>query len=287
MSFRLAAWLLAVVLGPLALASCGEPAREWPPARPAIWEVTGPGGAQGWLFGTIHALPADIRWRTPALEKAYEQADTLVVEIADIANGDSATEAFEQVASTPGLPPLSQRVAPADRGDLAAFLDRAGVSDDAFPHTETWAAALMLASAARPEGRTQSVDRQIVGGSKPVVGLETFAQQYALFDTLAPREQADLLMSLAREKQDDSRIEAWLTGDLDALEKQGGEGLLADPELREALQLARNRRWAVQVAALLHAGKKPLVAVGAAHMFGEEGLPALLQRAGFSVERVD
>ena len=279
--------LALLLLGALALASCGEPAREWPAAKPALWEISGPQGEQGWLFGTIHSLPEDVQWRTPAVEEAIAAADVMVVEIADIGNANRAAGVFDRLSGTTGQPPLSQRVEPADRADLAAFLERARMDDDDFDALETWGAALVLANRARPDRPTQSIDRQLIGSGKRVFGLETFDAQYGFFDRLPPEEQADLLMVLAREKEGDERIEAWLTGDLEALERQGGEGLLADPELRETLQLARNRKWAPLIADMLRLGEKPFVAVGAAHMFGDEGLPALLQRAGYSVRRVD
>ncbi|MGX7895211.1 TraB/GumN family protein [Tsuneonella sp. HG222] len=281
-------WRFALaILGALALTACGEPPREWPAAKPALWEVEGPNGEQGWLFGTIHSLPQDVRWRTPAVSGAYDQAGVLVLEIADIGNANRAAGVFDRLQNTVDLPPLSARVAPEDRADLVDFLERAEMEDDAFSQIETWGAALVLANRTRPEGPTQSVDRAFVDGGKRVYGLETFAQQYGYFDTLAPADQAALLMTLAREKPGYERIDAWLTGNLAALEKQGSEGLLADPELREALQVSRNRRWAPQIADMLRLNERPFVAVGAAHMLGDEGLPALLERAGFAVRRID
>ena len=60
----------------------------------------------------------------------------------------------------------------------------------------------------------------------------------------------------------------------------------AEARLREALLVARNRNWAEQIAAMLKSGKRPFVAVGAAHVAGIDGLPEMLASKGFTVKRV-
>jgi uncharacterized protein YbaP (TraB family) len=281
-------WLLALA-GALTLASCGEPDRDWPEPSPALWEVTGSGGAQSWLFGTIHSLPEGVDWRTTAVDDAFARSSLLVVEVAELGQAEKAGAVFRRLSTTPGLPPLTQRVPPAERPALAAFLDRAGMDDDAFSDTETWGAALLLANAVRRSDSGNGVDRALIAKAPRVEGLESFEDQYAVFDRLPADEQAELLTSLAADAEggfEDRRTIAWLTGDMAALERDSSAGILADPELREALQLARNRAWAVRVAALLERGERPFVAVGAAHMWGDEGLPALLAARGFTVRRV-
>ncbi len=79
---------------------------------------------------------------------------------------------------------------------------------------------------------------------------------------------------------------AWKTGDLSALEKSSGAGLLADPELRAALLTSRNEAWMSHLLPILDRSERPLIAVGAAHLLGEDGLPALLAREGYTVRRV-
>ena len=278
--------ILLASLGALLLASCGEPAREWPEPSPALWEVTAPGGQQGWLFGTIHSLPSEARWRTPVLDEALANAGAIVVEIAEVGDANRATGTFNRFSRNSGLPPLTERVPPEDRADLAAFLKRADMADDAFSEMDTWAAALTLSNRARTLDRGQNVDLALIGGGKQVVGLETHAVQYAIFDALPAEEQADLLMALARDSGSEmARVEAWITGDLAALEA-ASEGLLSDPELRATLQTNRNLRWAPEIAALVEAGRKPFVAVGTGHLFGEQSLPALLEARGYTVKRI-
>ena len=281
--------LLLAIAGALALAGCSGPARDWPEPSPALWEVTGAEGQQGWLFGTIHSLPRGARWRTEAVDGAFARSSLLVVEIANLGDSSEASAVFERLATTPGLPPLSQRVPAEDRPALAALLDRAGMDDGAFSETETWGAALLLAGRVRRNDTGSGVDRALIAEAARVEGLESFEEQYAVFDRLPPARQARLLTALAAEADshaEDQRVIAWLTGDIAALEREASVGILADPELREALQLSRNRAWAGRVAALLDGGERPFVAVGAAHMWGEEGLPALLAARGYTVRRV-
>jgi hypothetical protein len=278
--------LVAALAASLLLAACGEPDRAWPEPSPALWEVASPEGERGWLFGTIHSLPLEVRWRTPMLESALANSGVLVVEVADVGDAKKAAAVFERYAHDEGLPPLSRRVGAEDRADLADLLKRAGSSEADFASTETWAAALTLANRARTLEAGQNVDRALIDVRGEVVALESHALQYALFDALPPEEQADLLMALARDRGGEvGRIEAWLTGDLAALETASAP-LLSDPELREALQTGRNERWAPRIAGMIESGRRPFVAVGTAHLFGEASLPALLKARSYTVRRI-
>jgi len=282
--------LLAAALS-LVLAACSAPApeREWPAPSPALWEIRAPDGARGWLFGTIHALPEGLAWRTSLLEDALAASSVLVVEVAELGDAAEAARQFASRARSPGLPPLLARVPADDRSALEAALNSAGLKESDFADVESWAAALQLASAMRSYDSGNGVDRALIAEADRVVGLESLATQFAMFDALPTREQALLLADVAREGGSggqEERLEAWLTGDLDLLSRDAGEGLLADSAMRETLQLSRNRAWAERIAALLKAGERPFVAVGAAHMLGDEGLPALLAARGYSVRRI-
>lgn len=281
-----ALWLS--LAGALALASC-KPAPV--PAKPALWEVTGPNGQRGWLFGTIHALPRPAVWRSPVIDGALAGADRIVVEIAEVGDPAAMQREFAALARTPGQRPLASKLPPALRGKLAAELKAAGLDESRFAELETWAAALTLAQAgAKDLDSANGIDRAVVAlaGKRPVVELEGTRAQLGIFDSLPETEQRDLLAAIVGDPDQDSDrpFAAWLKGDMAVLERETHRGLLADPELRQALFTGRNLAWTEKVAAMLAAGHKPFVAVGGAHMAGPDGLPALLAARGYRVTRV-
>ncbi len=281
--------MLLVLAGALALAGCDEPAREWPAPSPALWEVSGRNGEKAWLFGTIHALPDGAKWRTPAFERAFAASDLLMVEIGDLDDSRAAARAFAEFATTPGMPALTVRAAPADRPAVGALMVRAGMNDANFWDTETWAAALLLANAVRESETGNGVDRDLLDEGKPVEALETFAAQFARFDRLSEAEQRQFLAAVARQaarSEEDARAIAWLTGDLAALESQLERELNAQPALRKALLTDRNSYFAARIVTTIENGRVPFVAVGTGHMLGADGLPALLAARGYEVARV-
>jgi uncharacterized protein len=279
--------------GLLALAGCGPAAdRDWPEPSPALWEVTSPEGQKAWLFGTVHALPAGTEWRAPEVNEAFAQAGLLVVEIAELGDQAASFPVFQRLAYSPGLPALTARVSGEEREAVEALLEQAGANEADYAEMESWAAAMVLAGGVRSGDPALGVDRQLLASGKQAgkqaLGLESYEQQFALFDSLPQSEQDDLLVAVAREAVGDPAqgLRLWLAGDMDGLEALGNAGMLGDPELREALLDARNRAWVEQVIPLVGDGRRPFVAVGAAHMLGDGGLPALLAAQGFTVRRL-
>lgn len=283
------------LLGALWLAGCSAADDgadiDWPPASPALWQVTAPEGQTGWLFGAVHALPAGVKWRTPVLDDALAASGELVVEIANLGDRRAAQSAFAAISRAPGQPPLSQRVALADRPALAALMQQAGMDDAAFANIKSWAAGLMLASAARTiSDPAHGVDRALIASSAtPVTGLESFARQYQMFDQLSPDAQSALLGAIARDAAlatQPDRIITWLTGDLDRLELAYMDIFMGEAEMRQSLLTSRNLAWSSKVSVMIRSGKRPFVAVGAAHLVGADGLPALLEAQGFTIMRL-
>lgn len=281
-------WLF---LATLALAAC---APEPEPVRPALWQVDGPRGEKAWLFGTIHALPGPVAWRSHGIDAALSASDSLVLEIAQSGADGALARTFTRLG-TPStrLPPLAERLPAAHRARLLALLRARGIVAADFDRYETWAAALAIAKAISAQSETKhGLETALLNAAqgKPVRELEGGERQLGIFDALPEQDQRDLLSAVIEEAADPDSGEAlgaaWGTGDMDRIAQEAHTGMLADPELRAALLVNRNRDWASRVAAMLERRARPFVAVGAAHMAGPEGLPALLATRGYTVTRV-
>lgn len=278
------------LLAVLALAGC-QPAPE---VSPALWEVRGPGGQQAWLFGTIHALPDPVDWRSDKVEAALDASDRLVLEVARIDDSTAIAAAFARLGQSPGLAPLSARVPPALRPMLDARLAALGLTGK-LDGLETWAAALTIQqviSAKSGVDTGNGIDRALVGDYRKALGeFEGAEAQLGIFDKLAEEDQLELLAAVLRgadAPQDEARRleQAWAKGDMAAITAETNRDFLRDPELREALLTGRNRAWSGKLKGLMANGEKPFVAVGAAHLAGPDGLPAQLERQGYRVARL-
>ncbi|MEI6642034.1 MAG: TraB/GumN family protein [Novosphingobium sp.] len=288
--------LLAACLA-ITLASCG--AAKPPPApapQVALWAISDSTGVHGWLIGTVHALPKGTKWRRGVIDAAMAGADRLVLEIGEPLDSNVAGEALGRLAFTPGLPPPSARVGPRFRADLAQVYKDLSLNDAQFKDQESWAVALQIAAIG---GLKQGMDPsngvepelRTAIGARPISGLETIDSQFGIFDALPPRAQTVLLEQVAHEaadKRDDDKdmLALWLRGDELGIAREAQSGFLADPDLRNALLTRRNLAWADQIDAMLKGGARPLIAVGAAHVAGVDGLPRLLEARGWRVKRV-
>ena len=288
------AHVISVIVA-LTLAGCFDPPEDGGPAPdPLLYEITDSDGeVEGWMLGTIHALPDGVKWRTENIDLVVGKADYLIVEVAGLEERRSMAATFQSLANSPDQPPIEQRVYPEWRPALSDLIDRSGYSEDDFDDTETWAAALMLAQVDAPGDPANGVDRAIIRdfAGREVREFEGALAQLRIFDRLEEADQRDLLEGVLEEtgklRDDPARLRnAWLSGDEKALEEATYSGIMADIELRDALLVQRNLGWAAVLDEELEGGPRPLVAIGTAHLVGPDSVTAMLEERGYSVKRL-
>ncbi|MEM8725231.1 MAG: TraB/GumN family protein, partial [Pseudomonadota bacterium] len=243
--------LALAALAPIALSGCFQEPEPDPDTSPPLYEITNSQGAvEGWMLGTIHALPDGVAWRTKAIDRVIDDADLLVVEIADLHDRQAIADIYAELAISPDLPPLPQRLPPSQRPALSSMIERAGLKPAQLTTTETWAAALALAQVDAQGDPKNGVDRIVIEefDGRDVIEFEGAVAQLTIFDSLPEDDQRDLLSGVVEEwqlvKEDPGRLrDAWLKGDTATLEQVTTAGIMADVELRDALLVKRNRAW--------------------------------------------
>ena len=245
------------------------------------------------MLGTIHLLPDGVAWRTKDIDRIVSEADLLFVEISDMGNQEALGRIFVDLGTSQGLPALAQRVPPSKRERLAELIARSGYSPTDFTGIETWAAALILTQSENLGEAENGVDRAILNdfSGREVREFEGAYAQLSIFDRLEEEDQRVLLTSTVQdadqaEAEAQRLLEAWLEGDEATLEEATVTGALKDQQVRDALLVDRNTAWIGKLVPVLRGSAKPLVAVGAAHLVGDDGLPALLEKRGYTVRRV-
>jgi hypothetical protein len=263
-----------------------------------VYQVEGPNG-RFYLAGSMHLLHAERASLPAPLERAYRNSASIVMEI-DTDDGD-AQDAGARLLEAAQLAPdtsLQALLGEARWNTVRTALAEAGFDAERASRFEPWGLALLLTQAGfARQGYTSAagVEQQLTERArrdgKPISGLETAAMQIALLDGLDMNVQRQMLDLTLEEVQEmpqmlDELDDAWRAGDLQRLEALLLEGYRQMPELYTALLVERNRRWVSQIRAWPTTSPPRLVLVGALHLVGEQGLPALLQRAGYTVERL-
>ena len=290
---------LATVLG-LSVLAIGTPAaaKSTPSARPALWQVSD-ADTTVYLFGTIHLLPKNYRWRTAKFDQAVAGSQQLVVEtIVDESNPHQMMAALSTLAFSPNLPPITARVPAAKRPALEAAIAKSGLPQAAFDRMETWAAAFMLLGnqfkamgLKTGEGVEAILRESFTSQGKTVAELESNREQLSFFDALPEPAQRALLEGAIEEprnmtKEFDRMLASWARGDIDDIAKTFNDNLAASPELREVLLKRRNENWNRWVRRRMAAPGSVMIAVGAGHLAGSDSLVDMLRQGGYSVRRV-
>ncbi len=286
---------LVIVL--FALAACA-PTRQ-PAFAPALF-VARDADSTLYLYGTIHLRESGEPWGSPAVEAALAQADEIWTEVeTSPANDARAQGIMLRLGRAPAGRPLSSWLEPGERERLSAVARRLGIEPQALEPMQPWLAGLTLTLA--PILRAgydpaASVDRAVDAygdaHGKTMRWFETPEQQIGLLAELSDALQRQMLLEAIDEAEASAEgletlSAAWERGDTDTLERELNASMRDEyPEVYATLLRERNDAWVAVLLRELSGSGVDFVAVGAAHIVGEDGLVAQLRARGVNVERV-
>ena len=265
-------------------------------AEPAVWVVRDHDSTIV-LFGSVHLLPPGLDWRPDALDAALKEADDLWFELPF--DGETSLEAAMLAAERGVLPEgqtLSRKLSWRGRARLKRASQRLGVPMATLERMRPWMAEVTLGVVQLAKGGangSDGVERSLSAAAPASAArraFETPADQISFFADAPEKTQIASLERSLREMEKkpggfDDLIKAWMTADLDELERIGLTPMKrATPELYRRLVIQRNARWTDILLERLNGSGETVVVVGAAHLIGKDGVPAMLRKRGVAVE---
>jgi len=273
---------------------------------PLLWKACDRDNC-AYLLGSFHLLRPSDYPLPREVEAAFADSDAAVFEIAPDALQKGAGLFGAAGLRTDGTT-LDDGLTPALRAKLAAWLRRnsaslqaQGFPPEAMQRLHAWYAAVIIdlqsMRAAGLDPRLGLDDHFMAAASQrhmAAEGLESVADQVALFSTMSADEQRQFLAESLDDAGHGTRdVEAlhatWRAGDADRLWANDGRKMLrAYPRLYRTIVADRNARWVPEIGTMLaRSGTGNIfIVVGAMHLVGPDGVVEKLKSAGYRVERI-
>lgn len=262
-----------------------------------LWKISGNGLEKpSYLFGTIHMLCEDDALLSPNMKTAIRNADEVYLEL-DLDNMLEMLGAMSKLKMT-GDTTLRDILSEQDYNKVKAYFE-SKQSMIPFSMLETFKpilAASTLQEGDLPCDATAAMEEVIMREAKEhqktISGLETMSYQAGMLDSIPYRLQAQQLVSYidSSGKSDASEIKEMLAAykeqDLVKLEAIINKSDAGISKFTEILLYNRNRNWVKQLKTLMP-GKSLVIAVGAGHLPGDQGVINLLKKEGYKVEPVE
>lgn len=273
------------------VSAVSEPASRY--TKGLLWKIESPGATASYLFGTIHSDDARVIALPEAVTRSLDASSRFVMEA--IVDGDALVRMAEVMFYNDGRT-LEQVIGKKLYMESMKALTARGVPTLGIEKQKPWAVMMALSMPSPKTGEYLDIVLQAraTEQNKPVSGLETIAEQLAVFDDLPLPDQVALLKDAVNtqadlEREFEALHKAYLARDLAAIMSIGEKNKPGDErlymEVMDRLLAKRNLRMIERMAPILKLGGT-FIAVGAAHLPGETGLLYLLEKAGYRVTAV-
>ena len=285
--FPIACIGLALALSAAAAGADGHPV--------PMWKLEGNTNSV-YLLGSIHLLREDDHPLPSVIDEAYENAETLVMELdMDDIDPVEAQSILLQLGLIPDDRSLNDLMGPELYAEAEALALAADIPLSMLAKSEPWLAAITVEQMILSRigfnplfGIENHLVEKAAAEQKEILGLETVREQLEFLDRMSLDEQRSLLLQALQESLDirkimDELVAAWRHGDIAFLEDTMLEEMKQYPELYRTIVVDRNNNWVTRIEELLEHEDDYLVVVGALHLIGDDGVPALLTGRGREV----
>lgn len=268
-------------------------------ADPAIWHLSD-ADSDVYIFGTFHILPPGLDWRTDELRTLIANADTLFLE-ADVHSPESQA-AMQPLVMQYGLNPsgvtLSSLLSESANAALAEIAPTVGFAPAMLEPMRPWLAQIALAVGQMqamgldPSAGVEMVLLGMIEGSDTRMGyFETAEQQIGFLAGMPDDAQARAFEQGLEDMAElptmlDTLVTAWAVGDMETIDSEINASMRDEaPEAYQVMIVQRNHNWIPQIAEIMDGEGTVFIAVGAAHLPGENGVIELLREQGYQVSR--
>ncbi len=264
-------------------------------AGPALWVVRDADSTL-YLFGTVHVLRPTTAWGSARVDAAFDSADQVWFEISNPDDQAAIMPLIQQHGLSPDRP-LSSLLTAEEMTVLNTIAASAGMPAGQIDIFRPWLAGLALSVAPLmkagydPRSGVELVLKaRAEAAGKPIQAFETIDKQVGILASMSEADQLASLRLLMESWGDataelDGIVAAWASGDVKALEALAVDEMQSEtPALYEALLVRRNTDWANQIQTLLEGSGTVFIAVGAAHLAGDDSVQEILGDRGVTVE---
>ncbi len=257
-----------------------------------LWEVNGNGLKKpSFLFGTFHLLcKQDIHF-SEQLKKAVNYCDTIYMEL-DMDDPSTMLSGMLYM-NMRGDTTLSDLYTDKEYTRLKNYFSDSlkmpiALLQKAKPYFLVALLYPRMMKCSSPAGVEEELVKLAKEDKKEIQGLETMQFQASVFDSIPYKWQAKELLnnidSFSVNKEEfETMLDFYKKQEMDSIKTMLGKSEFGSDKYDDLLLNDRNKKWVKKLDTIMK-NESVVVAVGAGHLVGDNGLISLLKKQGYTVE---
>ena len=248
---------------------------------PALWVVRDADSTL-YLYGTVHLLKPGTPWGSDKVDAAFDSASEVWFEIVDPNDQTAIMPLIQQYGLSPDQP-LSSWLTPDEHAAMAQAARSVGMDPHQIDAFRPWFAAMMIAMGPLntagydlTAGVELNLRARALAAGKPIRGFETIDQQIGGLARMSEEGQRTYLRYYLGTWETaaadlDHAVAGWIAGDETVIaEFAHSNGRAISEETHQIFLAQRNADWADQIETLLQGSGTAFIAIGAAHLAGDD-----------------